>query len=151
LKPNSDDLGYKATFKADEVLAKYVAGYGFNLWLEGGTVRTYQVNDAFVSGERSLRLKNILANNGGEMTINAEAFIIFNTIDGKQETRKSGSHATTMKATIEAVNEAYAADNTVYTDAQMQAVQALCKQYESVMTEWNIESILAWAPATEEE
>ncbi|MBR5570272.1 MAG: hypothetical protein IKW10_05185 [Oscillospiraceae bacterium] len=150
LDPNNDALGYKATFKTDDVLKNYVAGYGFDLWVNDGAAKTYSAKDAFEPGVRSLRLKNILANNGGEMTIHAEAFIIFNTIDGEQETRKSAAHATTMKAAIEAVNEAYAADNTVYTDAQMQAVQALCKQYESVMTEWNIASILAWAPAPEE-
>ena len=37
LRPGADALGYKATFRGDEMVRSVVSGYGFNMWVEDGT------------------------------------------------------------------------------------------------------------------
>lgn len=134
LKPDTDALGYKAQFNGDETVCKYVTGYGFNLWLDGGKVMTYGKDGAFTDGQvLTLRLQNILANNGGEMVINGNAFVTFSV---ENQTVTSADHSTTMKQALLAVNEAWSG----YSEAQQTAVKALCDNY-AVTQDWELTNI----------
>lgn len=80
------------------------------------------------------------------MVIRGEAFITFRTITGAEETRKSGSHATSMKETIQTINAAwYNADGGyTYTEEQMAAVKALCDKF-AITKQWELSNILPTA------
>lgn len=143
LDPTNDALGYKAQLKGDEVVIAHVNSFGFNLWVDGGQVKTYAKEGTFVSDQvLTLRLKNIMKANGGEKNINANAFITFDVEDGID---KSDDHATSMKAAIEAVNAAVSADPSVYTEAQMLAVQEFVNTYAEAMASWQTEAIEEWS------
>jgi len=130
LDPANDALGYKAKVIGDEVVQSQVTGIGFNLWVDGGNVKTYTTTG---KQEVTLRLKNILAAGGGEMNINATAFVILG-----DHTETSTQQTTTMKQTLQAVNQYW----TEYTDAQRSAVKALCDKYYDIVRAWGLENIL---------
>ena len=140
LDAKNDALGYKAVFKGDEYVQAVMAGQGFNLWVGEGPVVT---RSRAVYGESmTLRLKNIMANNGGEMTIYGEAFLIFN-IDGQEVEATTSARTTTMKSTIKEVNKM-----TELNDAQKSAVYDLYAQYADIMSAWlgETNNIKDWAP-----
>ena len=126
LKPDADALGYKATLHGDEAVQAAVTGYGFEMSASGGKVMTYSKTGTVTNGQFSLRLKNIMANNGGEMPINAVAFVTFG-----QQTTKTQQQTTTMKDTILAINGL-----TDLSDAQKIAVGKYYDKYSSVMAAW---------------
>ena len=71
-----------------------------------------------------LRLQDILAAKGGEMNINATAFVTLKV--GEETFTKTGTQQTaTIKETLQNVNAAWVG----YTEAQKTAVKALCDQY----------------------
>ncbi len=135
LQPDSDALGYKATFRGDEQARAAVSGFGFNMWVEGGQVKTYTTAGSFTDGQvLTLRLKNILAANGGEMNISAQAVVKFSHVD---ELAVGSKQTTTMKAVLQTVNAAWED----YSDAQKQAVQTLCGKYD-ITKSWELNNIL---------
>ena len=82
----------------------------------------------------TLRLKNILAYNGGQTEICAKAQIV----DAQGNViAESAVVKTTMRQTLETVDTAW---NT-YSADQKDAVLALCKQYLSAVSDWNIPNI----------
>lgn len=136
LNPDADALGYKAKINGDDVVQTTVAGYGFNMGVNSGAMKTCSKAGAPVNGEFSLRLQNIMALNGGEMAINAEAFVLFG-----QETVKSNAQSITMKQTIAAVNAIF--DD--LSDVQKAAVKNYVTANSAKMTGWEIDKITAWA------
>lgn len=131
-----DALGYKAELKGDEKVMAAIEGFGFNMWVKGGQAKTYLKNDTFTSGTVvTLRLNNILANNGGVMTINAQAVVKFKGMD---DLAVGSTQSTTMKDTLQAVNAAWVN----YNDAQKQAVLDLCGKFD-VTKSWELNNILA--------
>ncbi|MBR5569332.1 MAG: endonuclease [Oscillospiraceae bacterium] len=117
LDPNNDALGYKADAKNLPEGAKVQ----ISLWVTEDIVVTKDAT--------SLRLKNILANNGGEMTIYAKATIV--DAEGEVIT-ESAVAETSMKDTIIAVN----AIGNQLNDDQALAVFAYYEQYQAIMDAW---------------
>lgn len=136
LDPTKDALGYKAQFFGDPTVCSMVTGFGFNLGVEGGQTKTYtksyDAENVITSGQvLTLRLKNIMAADGGERNIIASALVTF----GEQNVT-SAEHTTSMKDTILAVNKIWAD----LTDAQKTAVQTLYNNYSQVMGNWITEA-----------
>jgi len=130
LDPSNDALGYKAKLTGDEVVQQAVTGIGFNLWVDGGNVKTYTTTG---KQEVTLRLKNILAAGGGEMNINATAFVILG-----DHTETSTQQTTTMKQALQLVNDSWDS----YSQTQRDAVKALCDKYAVTQT-WELNNILS--------
>ena len=126
LKPDADALGYKAALKGDETVQKAVTGYGFDMSVSGGRVVTFGNDEALADGKFTLRLKNIMANNGGENTINAVAFVKFG-----EQTIRSKLQSTTMKDTILMVNGL-----TNLSEEQKTVVGQYYDTYSAVMAPW---------------
>ncbi len=136
LAPNSDALGYKATVTGDSAVLNAVTGFGFNMSVAGGQVKTFTTEPGEnFDGTFTLRLKNILANGGGEMEITASAFVIF----GEEQSCDSEQQTTTMKQTLQAVDTAW--ETAGYTDEQKNAVKALCTEYYDDIQNWGLENI----------
>jgi len=136
LDPSNDALGYKATFRGDEMVRAAVESFGYNMWVNESKVITKLQNGGFADGQiLTLRLKNILAAGGGEMQIHAQAVVKFRHI---ADHAVGSTQSTTMKSVLQAVNAAWAD----YSDAQKQAVEALCAKYE-ITKNWELSNIIA--------
>ena len=117
LDPNNDALGYKADAKNLPEGAKVQ----ISLWVTEDIVVTKDAT--------SLRLKNILANNGGEMTIYAKATIV----DAEGEViAESAVAETSMKEIIVYLN----ANGNQLDDDQQGAVYNYYMQYAEIMSSW---------------
>ena len=128
LDPTNDALGYKAELIGDDVVKSRVTAIGFNLWVQEDRV----VTKTLVGKTQAvLRLKDILANNGGEMDIHATAFVTFGEV-----TKTSQQQTTTMKQTLQMVNAAWE----TYSETQQAAVKTLCDQYP-VTKAWDLNNI----------
>ncbi|MBR5569871.1 MAG: hypothetical protein IKW10_03160 [Oscillospiraceae bacterium] len=140
LDAKKDALGYKAVFDGDEVVQSAVVSRGFHMWVDENCVST-RTSAGFDKG-MTLRLHSIMANNGGEMTIYGEAFLILN-IDGQEVEATTSARTTTMKSTIKEVNEL-----TDLNDDQKSAVYGLYAQYADIMSAWlgETNNIKDWAP-----
>lgn len=134
LDADKDALGYKAQFFGDEVAKSHVKAMGFNLWVTEDKVMTYQKDG---KAALTLRLKNILASNGGDMTICGNAFVIFD-VDTKTET--SETCQTSMKEVLELVNGNFDS----YNLSQQTAVKALIENFAEKLTGWALDKIQAW-------
>ena len=137
LKPGADALGYKAEVFGNDTVLSMVASVGFKLW-----VNENQVVTRSTSGKTavSLRLQGIMAANGGEMDINAIAFVTFT--DGTYA--ESEKATTSMEKTIEYINDNWSDFDT---DKQA-AVIAYVAANSEAMKSWNIANI--YVPKTEE-
>ena len=133
LDPANDALGYKAQLVGDETVQTYAEVVGFNLWVDGGNTITRSKSGVQTL---SLRLKNILKNNGGEMNVNATAFVTLN-VDGKTYTKTTGIQAASMKQTLQLVNTAW----TTYNETKKTAVKTLCDQYYETVSAWELDNI----------
>ena len=149
--PNADAVGFKGGFTGDAVVQQAIVGYGYQMSVNNGNAKLYTMTDAFDtanSTEISLRIKNIMANGGGEMKITGNAVLVFN-IDGQTVYADTSAKSTTMKQTIKAVNEQ--AD---LTDVQKAAVYNLYSSYKAVMDTWftaeETNNIATWAPVEEQ-
>ena len=138
LKPSADALGYKATFRGDRVLREtIVTDYGFQLQVEGNSAKHFG-KSKYDNTDLTLRLQNILANNGGQMNISGCAYVTF-TINGIEYTDCGSTVTTTMKETIQKVD----ADWADYNETQQAAVKALCDNYIAVTSTWKLNNIYA--------
>lgn len=133
LKPADDALGFKAQLIGDSYVQAAVTGFGFEMSVAGGQPKTFTKNEGLTDGTFTLRLKNIMANNGGEMEITASAFVIF----GEEQSWNSGEQTTTMKETIQLVDAAWS----TYSETQQTAVKTLLNTYYSVTQHWDLENI----------
>ena len=157
LKPATVALGFKATFRADEVARAAVVSYGYEMWVNDGTAKTAAKVGSFEDRQVvTLRLQNILSNNaesskiGATATIYGKAFIKF-MVDAEGTEAYANGHAapmsTSMKTVVEAVNSAVEANPAAFTKVQMTAIQKLVNTYSTYMTGWATSSITAWTPA----
>ncbi len=122
LVPGKDALGYKAA----ATNLPEGAHVQISLWVSENIVVTKATD--------TLRLVNILAVNGGEMTVYAKAAIV----DGAGNVLvESVTEQTTMRQTIEQINDNY----TRYTQQQLAAVKDLILAHEIAQT-WNVDNIL---------
>jgi len=127
LDPVNDALGYKACFYGDPVVCGMVESFGFHMGVQ--LQKTYTVDKNLTNGQTyTLRLKNIMACNGGEMAITASAFVSFRN----GASFATAQHSTTMKDTVLDVNDNWM----VLTSAQKTAVQALYAKYQAAMEPW---------------
>ncbi|MBR5570820.1 MAG: family 43 glycosylhydrolase [Oscillospiraceae bacterium] len=129
LDPAKDALGFKATVEGD---LSTVTEMGFCFRVNGGAERTYTIQKTLTDGTFSVRVKNILANNGGEANLEAYAFVVVNG-----ETIQTEWQATSMKQALQAVNTAWAG----YNQTQKAAVKALCTTYEAQVASWGLTNI----------
>ena len=136
LKPSADALGFKATFRGDEMVLGLVSGYGFNMWVKGSSVKTCLKDGSFTDGQVvTLRMQNILAGDGGEVDIYGQAVVKFSHIP---DLVNGSTGSTNMKATLQLINDSWA----TYTDIQRNAVKRLCEKFEVTMN-WNLNNIFA--------
>ena len=134
LDPKNDALGYKAALVGDETVQAYATELGFNLWVSEDQVITRGKAASAVT----LRLKNILANNGGEMDIHATAFVTLN-VNGETYTKTCARQTTSMKQTLQFVDAAWSG----YTEAQQTAVKDLCSKFYDVVSLWDLKNIFS--------
>ena len=132
LDPQSDALGYKAALVGDETVQAYAAEMGFNLWVTEDRV----ITRTKAASTLTLRLKNILANNGGEADIHATAFVTFH-VNGQTYTKTCAQQTTSMKQTIQYVDNAWSS----YTQTQQNAVKDLCSKFYDVVSLWDLKNI----------
>ncbi|MBR5570070.1 MAG: family 43 glycosylhydrolase [Oscillospiraceae bacterium] len=133
LDPAKDALGYKASLKGDELVQSLVTGFGIQLWVNDFAPKSYTVTG---KQDMTLRLKNILANDGGEMNISAAAEVNF-AVGETTHTQTSAAYTTTMKETLQMVDSVWNS----YTIEQQDAVLALCEQYRNVVENWELNNI----------
>ena len=129
-------VGYKAAFYGDEKVLEQVAGYGYTLWLgEDGKKLSASKDGAFVSGEVvTARVQNFDVENYGEAKVNGAVFI--KLLDGT--VIESSIQSFTLRDLIEKIN----GQIDRFTDAQLLALKAMCKQFQNAMKDWNIANIL---------
>lgn len=137
LKPGADALGYKAQFFGDEAVSDMVTGFGFNLWVSPDNVVTQSCETATNGQILTLRLQGIMAANGGETTIYANAFVTFSNGD----TKTTDTHSTTLRSAMETVS----ANIQNYNAQQITALQAYIEAYAAKMTDWDIDPIKQWS------
>ena len=133
LDAGNDALGYKAQVSGDQVVQESISKVGFNMWLDGGKTLTRELDGKQVF---TLRLKNILKNKGGEMNVNATAFVTL-TLGDESFTLTCDAYATTMRQTLELVNAAWSA----YSKEQKASVKTLCDTYYDTVSAWNLDNI----------
>ena len=123
LHPGADALGYKAA----ATNMPEGAHVEISLWVNEDKVIT--------KSNTALRLINILANNGGETVIYAQATIV----DANGEViARSEIAQTTMKETLETVNNNW----TSYSAEQQTAVASYVNSFmEKIPTGWNLDTI----------
>lgn len=149
--PGADALGFNASFRGDTALQAQLTGYGFQMSVNDGAVKVYTKTDPFKNPAHttlSLRVKNILANNGGEAKITGNAILVFQ-INGETVYADTSANSTTMKETVKIVNDMEAELN----EEQKTAVYDLYTKYASVIDSWftteEINKIQTWGPAAE--
>ena len=133
IDPKNTAIGYKASVTGQAILEQ-VQEFGLEMWLEGYDHR--QFGKSVGDGQLTLRLKNIMASDGGEMTINGNAFVVF---DLQEKTVTSENYGTTMRQVLETVNDNFDS----YIADQQNAVKAFVVKYADKMTEWSIDKIKA--------
>ena len=149
LDTENDALGFKAVITGDLPEGAQV---GIKMSVEGGKEITYLVDASKLktSGVVTLRLKNIMSKNGGDMKITGTPVIVMG-----EETVTGTAATTSMKDTILAVNELKNLNA-----SQMAAVGMYYDNNKAAMEPWFVgadgvaieNKIDAWytAPSTEE-
>ena len=133
LDPAKDALGFKASVNGS---LDAVTQIGFAFRVNGGAEKVYKLTKTPEDGIFSARVKNILANEGGEATLEAYTFVVVNG-----ETVKSDWQSTSMKDTLQAVNNAWYTAG--YNQTQKAAVKTLCETYMAQTEAWNLGNIFA--------
>ena len=116
LKPAQDALGFKAKVTGN---TEPITEIGFSFRVEGGKEKVLTLAKTPEDGVFSARINNILAANGGEMILQAYAFVRMGDVTGK-----SAVQSTSMKQALQSVDASWKA----YTRQQKDAVRALCDQ-----------------------
>ena len=132
LDPTKDALGFKA--KVEGTL-EAITEIGFGFRVNGGAEKVFTLSKNQEDGVFTARVKNILSNNGGEAVLEAYAFVRTGDV-----TVKSQTQSTSMKQALQSVNDVW---HTVgYTQAQKDAVKAMCEKFKSQVEIWNVDNIL---------
>lgn len=132
LDPAKDALGFKAKV---EGASASVTEIGFVFRVNGGAEKVYALSKTPEDGIFTARVKNILANKGGEATLEAYAFVVANG-----ETVKSDWRSTSMKDTLQTVDGLWS--DAEYSWIQRNAVKGLCETYLTQVEAWNLDNIL---------
>lgn len=132
LVPAVTGFGYKAEFYGDAAVQAQIQSIGYKLWITENAVVTRTT--AF-KNTLTLRLKNFDVANYGETAVNASTTVTL--ADGTVIESEATSYS--MRNVVETVNDSFSS----YEKAQQQAVQTMCKNYETAMTGWRIADILA--------
>ena len=147
LVPDAAALGYKAVFKADNVINAMVESYGYRLWVNDYSAKTFTKSGTIEKDELTLRVKNILdAGNetlsqlGATATIYGQATITFR-VNGEAVAVDGAEHATTLRQAVEAVNATLGQNSNAYSDTQIQSVRELLNKFESYTNAWEQEYI----------
>jgi len=139
LRPSVTGVGYKALFCGDSVVQQQVVSYGFNLWVADGQKHSAS-KTVLESGKTvSLRLQNFDVASYGEADVNATVFMQF----ANGVNVESSTYSYTLRSLLEKINGLVDG----FTDAQMSALQTMCKKNEAAMADWNISNILNWTAA----
>ena len=133
LQPGKDALGFKAAVTGNSAVMNAITSFGFEMSVEGQDAVICEKDGAPTGGVFTLRLKNILACDGGEMNINATAFVNF----GDAAPGWSNMETTTMKDTIQTVD----ANWSNYSAEQQEAVTGLMVQHADLISRWNLVNI----------
>ena len=147
LVPDAAALGYKAVFKADTVINAMVESYGYRLWVNDNSAKTFTKNGAIEKDELTLRVKNILDTSnetlsqlGATATIYGQATITFR-VNGEAVVVDGAEHATTLRQAVEAVNATLGRNSNAYSETQIQSVRDLLNKFESYTNAWEQEYI----------
>jgi hypothetical protein len=139
IRPGVTGVGYKAVFSGDSVVQNQVVSYGYNLWVADGNKHT-SAKSVLESGKTiTMRLQNFDVANYGEANVNATVFMQFKNGVNVE----SATYSYTLRSLVEQINTAVAS----FTDAQMSALQSMCKNNEAAMSGWDISNILNWTAA----
>ena len=129
LNPSKDALGFKAKVTGN---TEPITEIGFSFRVSGGKEKVYTLSKTPEDGIFTARVKDILAAGGGEMILEAYAFVRMGDV-----TVTSKTESTSMKQTLQAVNASWKG----YTTTQKTAVKALCNKYKTVVEPWNLDNI----------
>ena len=132
INPANDALGFKAKVEGN---SETVTQIGFAFRVNGGAEKVYTLEKTPEDGIFTARVKDILANNGGEATLEAYAFVRMGDV---QVTSKVQS--TTMKHALQIVDATW--HTAGYTQSQKAAVVALCEKYQTAVESWQLGNIL---------
>ena len=132
LKPAQDALGFKAKVTGN---TEPITEIGFSFRVEGGKEKVLTLAKTPEDGVFSARINNILAANGGEMILQAYAFVRMGDV-----TVKSAVQSTSMKQALQSVDASWKA----YTREQKDAVRALCDQYKATVEPWELYNIFGF-------
>ena len=130
LKPAQDALGYKAELLGDATVKAQVASMGFHLWVDPQRTVTRTKEDV---STLSLRLQNILGSNGGEITVNGNAFVVFKN----GQTASTEDYSTSMRQVLEHISAHW--DD--FSAGQQDAVKELVAKFADRIAHWNIPNI----------
>ncbi len=132
LVPDSDGVGYKATFAGDEMVISQVESYGYNLWLtEDQKLSLSQEGSQMVSGEAlTLRINNFLVENYSERSVYGQVFMTLT--DGT--VIESSTVDYTLRSMVEGVYKIYE----TLTQAQKTAIDSFVERYNSVTENWTL-------------
>ncbi|MBR5569680.1 MAG: hypothetical protein IKW10_02170 [Oscillospiraceae bacterium] len=133
LAPAVTGFGYKAEFYGDEMMQAQVASIGYKLWVTEDRVVS---RTASFQNLLTLRLKNFDVANHGKTPVNA--CVVVTLVDGTVIESDPVSYS--MRNVLELVNNSFSS----FATAQKQAVQAMCRKFETAMSAWKIANILAW-------
>ncbi len=131
LNPGKDALGFKAKVTGS---VESVTEIGFCFRVNGGPEKVYTVSKTPVDGVFTARVQNILANNGGEATLEAYAFVRMGDVTVTSEWR-----STSMKQTLQTVDATW--HTAGYTQTQKLTVRELCGKYNAQVQLWNLNNI----------
>lgn len=134
LRPSNAGFGFKAGFYGDEVVTRYVTGYGMKVWLTQDKVQALALEGAFTSGAaKSLRIQNILTGSPSDAQraqtdIYGSAYVTFD-FDGETVTLESTPVNASLADLVNAVN-----GNTAgCTEAQLETLKAFVTTYKTVL------------------
>lgn len=141
LRVSSQGFGYKAAFYGDELVKKYVTGFGFDVWVQEDNKQKLSLDgEEFVAGKtgnvKSLRIEHVLNVNATDETnaqalqteVYADAFVTLR-LDGSDITVEASAVCGTLQQLLEAVNE----DTSVYTEEQLTALKNLLETYRAAI------------------
>lgn len=132
LDPAKDAMGYKAKLMGDDVVQSHVSGYGYYLGVEGGQMKQFVKEGAPNNAIFTLRLKDILANKGGETPVIGYPVVYFGDLACTAE-----QYSVTMKQAIQKINATWHK----YSQTQKDTVMNLCDAYRDTVSAWDLFNI----------
>ena len=129
LKPASDALGFKAKVTGN---TEPITEIGFSFCVEGGKEKVLTLAKTPEDGVFSARVNHILAAGGGEMILQAYAFVRMGDVTVKSEVQ-----STSMKQALQSVDSTWE----VFSQTQKDAVKTLCESFKAQVEPWTLHNI----------